>query len=264
MVKLRFSRIPSKDRDICFVFFSDLTPFYWKSHNPLGEVIPTFHMLPLIILLIWTVNWSRGKHVTCVEPTRLFLWDIWIDTMESMLISLWSTCELRGSSRFIMHCPWQELIYRRVVWDPDAGAEDERETWQLPYLWFSPRLGSPGWCPAISFCASAKSSCLADVCNTCPQKAMCHLTGKWRTIIWTCFQTPILYTTRGHLPQATQVSTELRDRGKGSGQSLPCGYRSVTFRLVPLPPAGLLRCYLGHLCLIKTDLKMGFPLSGLH
>lgn len=127
MTKLRFSRIPSEDRDI-WLFSSDLAPFYWESHNPLGEVIPSLHMLPLIILLIWTVSWSRGEHVTCVEPARLFSWDIWIYTMESMLISLWwSTCELRGSSRFIIHCPWQDLIYRRVVWNPDAGAEDKRE-----------------------------------------------------------------------------------------------------------------------------------------
>lgn len=117
------------------------------------------------------------------------------------------------------------------------GRRQKRETWKHPYLWFSPRLSSAGWCPAISFCASAKPSCLADVYNSCPQKAMCHLTGKWRTVIWTCFQTLVLYTTLGHLPQVTQVSTELRDRGKGSGQTLPCSYRSVTFTLVPLPLA---------------------------
>lgn len=189
------------------------------------------------------LNWYYGEHASL-----------------SLVVNLWAPRFFEVHNALSL----AGAYLQEGLWNPDVGAEDERETWQLPHLWFSPRLGSPGWCPAISFCASAKSSCLADVCNTCPQKAVCHLTGKRRTIIWTCFQTPILYTTLGHLPQATQVSTELRDRGKGSGQSLPCGYRSVTFRLVPLPPAGLLRCYLGHLCLIKTDLKMGFPLSGLH
>ena len=257
MTKLRFSRIPSEDRDI-WLFSSDLAPFYWESHTPLGEVIPSLHMLPLIILLIWTVSWSRGEHVTCVEPARLFSWDIWIYTMESMLISLWwSTCELRGSSRFIILAG--SYLQEGRMKPRCRGRRQKRETWKHPYLWFSPRLSSTGWCPAISFCASAKPSCLADVYNSCPQKAMCHLTGKWRTVIRTCFQTLVLYTTLGHLPQVTQVSTELRDRGKGSGQALPCSDRSVTFTLVPLPLAWVFKMLFRPLVSHKNWPQNGVP-----
>lgn len=176
-------------------------------------------MLPLIILLVWIVNWYRRD--LCWTYQTLFLrhlnWSYGEHTNLSLVVNLWAP------RFFEAHNPLSlagSYLQEACMKPRCRGRRQKRETWQHPHLWFSPRLGSPGWCPAISSCASAKSSCLADVCNTCPQKAMYRLTGKWRTIIRTCFQTPILYTSLGHLPQVTQVSTQGQREGVRSEPSL--------------------------------------------
>lgn len=78
--------------DIYF-FFPDPTPFYWELQKPFGDI--TLFLLQLCVAgaidnsaRLATVNCLRDGRVTCVEPIRLFSWDIRINNVRNKLVHL--------------------------------------------------------------------------------------------------------------------------------------------------------------------------------